>query len=310
MTSPRLPRRGLRALALAAALVLVPAAAVACSDSKSSSSSTDGSTKLSDVKVSGSFGEKPTITFKQKFVGKDMEGVVVSKGSGPAVQEGQRIKVDYLAVSGDDGSELESTYGVKQESLTVSKSQLPDALYNVIVGTPVGSRVVITSDGTQAGGPWIIVAVDIVSATTLPTSASGRAVTPPGDVPAVTVENGVPKVATPSGTAPSSLKVVPLIIGDGPAIKAGDSVVMNYVGVIWGSGKTFDTSWGQDPFEFVAGNDEVIAGVDEGVIGQTVGSRVMIVIPPDKGYGAQGNSQAGITGTDTLIFVVDILAAG
>ena len=306
MTSPRFP--GLRTIAVAALLVLLPAAAIACSDSKSSSSG--GSTKLSQVKVAGSFGEKPTFTFPQKFVGSTPEGVVVSKGTGPAVEAGQRIKVDYLAVSGDDGSELESTYGVHTDSLTVSKTQLPDNLYDVLVGTPVGSRVLISSDATASGGPWVLVAVDIVSAATLPASASGRSVTAPGDVPAVTIENGVPKVATPSGAPSTTLRVVPLIIGDGATVKAGDSVVMHYVGVIWGSGKTFDSSWGQDPFEFVAGNNEVIAGVDEGVIGQTVGSRVMLIIPPDKGYGAQGNTQAGIAGTDTLIFVVDILAAG
>lgn len=307
MESSRL--RGLRAVALTTALLLVPALVAACSDSKASGSK-NGSTKLSDVTVSGKFGEKPTITFPVKFAGTETEGVVLSKGTGSAVEAGQRIKVNYLAVSGDDDTELESTYDLSPQPLIVSKNTLPDSIYNVLVGTPVGSRVLFSSDGTAAGGPWIIVAMDIVSATTLPTSASGRSVTPPGDVPAVTVENGVPKVATPTGTAPSSLKVVQLIVGDGPSIKAGDSVVMNYVGVIWGSGRTFDSSWGEDPFEFVTGNQEVIAGVDEGVIGQTVGSRVMIIIPPDKGYGPTGNSQAGISGTDTLIFVVDILAAG
>ena len=307
MESNRL--RGLRAIALATALLLIPALATACSDSKASGAK-DGSTKLSDVTVSGKFGEKPTITVPVKFVGDTLEGTVLSKGTGPAIEAGQRIKVDYLAVSGDDGSELESTYGIGAQPLIVSKNNLPEPLYNALVGTPVGSRVLFSSDSTAAGGPWIVVSLDIVSAATLPTSASGRTVTPPSDVPAVTVENGVPKVATPTGTPPTTLKVVPLIVGDGPAVKAGDPVVMNYVGVIWGSGKTFDSSWGQDPFEFVAGNQEVISGVDEGVVGQTVGSRVMLIIPPDKGYGSTGNSQAGITGTDTLIFVVDILAAG
>jgi len=52
----------------------------------------------------------------------------------------------------------------------------------------------------------------------------------------------------------------------------------------------------------------VIAGFDEGLVGQTVGSRVLLVIPPDKGYGPEGNPQAGIGGTDTLVFVVDLLA--
>ena len=35
----------------------------------------------------------------------------------------------------------------------------------------------------------------------------------------------------------------------------------------------------------------------------------MLVIPPADGYGKTGNSRAGIKGTDTLVFVVDILGA-
>jgi peptidylprolyl isomerase len=53
----------------------------------------------------------------------------------------------------------------------------------------------------------------------------------------------------------------------------------------------------------------VIPGWDTGLVGQTVGSRVMLSIPPADGYGKTGASQAGITGTDTLVFVVDIIDA-
>jgi peptidylprolyl isomerase len=51
----------------------------------------------------------------------------------------------------------------------------------------------------------------------------------------------------------------------------------------------------------------VIPGWDKGLVGQTAGSRVMLSIPPAEGYGKSGASQAGIKGTDTLVFVVDIL---
>ena len=84
---------------------------------------------------------------------------------------------------------------------------------------------------------------------------------------------------------------------------------MQYTGIIWATGAQFDSSWGGDPIDFPIGTGQVIPGFDEGLIGQTVGSRVVLVIPPDKGYGTAGNSQAGISGTDTLVFVVDILAA-
>ena len=50
-------------------------------------------------------------------------------------------------------------------------------------------------------------------------------------------------------------------------------------------------------------------GWDEGLVGQTVGSQVLLVVPPDKGYGTTGSSDGAIKGTDTLVFVVDILDA-
>ena len=82
-----------------------------------------------------------------------------------------------------------------------------------------------------------------------------------------------------------------------------------YVGVIAASGKEFDSSWSRSqPASFQIGAGAVIPGWDEGLVGQTEGSRVLMVIPPAKGYGAAGNAGAGISGTDTLIFVVDVLA--
>ncbi len=53
----------------------------------------------------------------------------------------------------------------------------------------------------------------------------------------------------------------------------------------------------------------MIPGWDETLVGQTVGSQLILVIPPEQGYGSEGNANAGISGTDTLVFVVDILAA-
>ena len=80
---------------------------------------------------------------------------------------------------------------------------------------------------------------------------------------------------------------------------------------IWRNGKVFDSSWtGKGSVQFPIGAGQVIAGWDEGLVGQTVGSQVLLVIPPDKGYGSGGAPQAGIKGTDTLVFVVDILSAG
>jgi peptidylprolyl isomerase len=93
-------------------------------------------------------------------------------------------------------------------------------------------------------------------------------------------------------------------------VKKGDDIAVQYTGVIWRTGQVFQSSWAQDlPFTTPIGEGQVIAGWDAGLVGQTVGSRVLLVIPGADAYGSAGSSTVGIKGGDTLAFVVDILAA-
>jgi peptidylprolyl isomerase len=138
-----------------------------------------------------------------------------------------------------------------------------------------------------------------------------------GALPSVTEPTAAgtaPTVTMPASSVkpPTSLQVQTLIKGTGPKVSAGDYVVAQYVGYIWRTGKVFDSSWSRKtPFGFEIGANptQVITGWDTGLEGQTVGSRVLLVIPPKDGYGSTGASTAGITGKDTLVFVVDIIDA-
>ena len=86
---------------------------------------------------------------------------------------------------------------------------------------------------------------------------------------------------------------------------------MNYLGQVYDGEAPFDSSYARgEPTSFQIGTGAVVKGWDEALVGRAVGSRVLLSIPPDLGYGEDGNKDAGITGTDTLYFVVDILAAG
>ena len=86
--------------------------------------------------------------------------------------------------------------------------------------------------------------------------------------------------------------------------------MVQYTGVNWRTKKVFDSSWSRrEPFATVIGEGQVIQGWDDGLVGQTVGSRVLLVIPPADGYGKTGSSSVGIKGTDTIVFAVDILGA-
>jgi peptidylprolyl isomerase len=82
-------------------------------------------------------------------------------------------------------------------------------------------------------------------------------------------------------------------------------LLADYTGVLWDSGEEFDSSWSRgEPAAFGIGVEAVIPGWDSGLVGQRVGGRVLLVIPPDLGYGDEGSGE--IPGGATLVFVVDI----
>ena len=123
--------------------------------------------------------------------------------------------------------------------------------------------------------------------------------------------NTKPTVPKGSGAAPTALKAETLIAGDGAEIKAGQQATVNYVGVLFKTGKEFDTSWGKgkQPFQFALGSGQVIPGWDQGVLGMKVGERRRLTIPADLAYGAQG-SPPKIGPNEPLIFDIDLKKIG
>jgi peptidylprolyl isomerase len=117
-----------------------------------------------------------------------------------------------------------------------------------------------------------------------------------------------PVVAIPAGATPTKLTIKDIVPGTGKAAKKGDTVSVQYVGSSWSTGAEFDASWDKgQPFSFTLGQGDVIRGWDSGVVGMKTGGRRLLVIPPDLGYGAQGQ-QPAIAANATLAFVVDLEA--
>ena len=112
----------------------------------------------------------------------------------------------------------------------------------------------------------------------------------------------------PSGPPPSKLVVKELVKGTGPVAKSGDTVTVNYVGVLYKTGKVFDASWKRkETFQFTLGQKQVIEGWDKGVAGMHVGSRRELIIPAAEAYGKEGRPPT-IPPNEALVFVVDLLA--
>lgn len=141
-----------------------------------------------------------------------------------------------------------------------------------------------------------------------PLAASVAAASRPPALPSVHGGFGhAPTISFPRAAPPASLEVRVLRDGTGALVRRGDLVVANYVGQIW-RGKVFDSSFGRLAAAFPIGVGQVIPGWDRALVGRRVGSRLLLVLPPADGYGKAGNPQAGITGSDTIVFVVDLLA--
>ncbi len=130
------------------------------------------------------------------------------------------------------------------------------------------------------------------------------------NMPQVNAQFGAaPVVSFPAAQPPAGLKVEEVVEGDGPTVHRGDTITVNYHGLVWGSDTPFDSSFDRhQPASFGIGVGQVIQGWDRTVPGHNIGSRLVVSIPPEYGYGRQGMPQAGIGGDDTLVFVIDIIS--
>ncbi|MFB7934601.1 FKBP-type peptidyl-prolyl cis-trans isomerase [Streptomyces sp. NPDC056039] len=132
-----------------------------------------------------------------------------------------------------------------------------------------------------------------------------------GPLPAVTAGTKFdekPTIAKGSGEPSKQLAVKTLIAGSGKSIAENDFVVANYLGQVWSTAKVFDNSYDRKTrLAIQLTQGQIIDGWRYALAGKKAGSRVEMAVPPTWGYGSQGNPQAGIKGTDTLVFVVDVL---
>lgn len=175
-----------------------------------------------------------------------------------------------------------------------------------LVGLSVAAALVLSgcagSGSAASSGASQPSATPGASGSTTPTEWTGAS------VPEVSgVFGDKPTITFPAGDAPATLQRKVLHEGTGPVVASGELLAADYLGQVWG-GKVFDNSYDRKaPAGFPIGVGKVVAGWDDTLVGMRAGSRVLVSIPPDLGYGASGNPDAGIKGTDTLVFVVDLV---
>ncbi|MCV2394802.1 FKBP-type peptidyl-prolyl cis-trans isomerase [Actinotalea sp. M2MS4P-6] len=252
-----------------------------------------------DVQVSGDPGSAPELSFPTPYAVPTQRVEVLVPGDGPALEPGQPVLLDFYAESAEDASVIGDTYSSEPRPFVMSAEALGPDLFAALSGQSVGARILQLAPARQ-GYPATVAVYDV-----LPTRATGEPVTPREGLPTVTLAaDGEPTITMPDGDPPSENVVQPLIRGSGPQVQAGQAVTVQYVGATWTDGTVFDSTWTDDklPATFPIGVGSVPDGWDEGIVEQTVGSQVLLVLPPGQGGEAGLNDQ-------TLVYVVDILAA-
>jgi peptidylprolyl isomerase len=323
MTLPPPAARRLRPPAALGWLLAIGLLLTGCAVQPAAAPAARVSTDLAAVDVAGGGSTAPVVRVPTPFSVQSSERRVLVQGSGPVIKPGQRVTVDYLGVNGTDGRQILSSFGGRPPSFVLDAKQAMPGIVDSLVGARVGSRILAALaprdaygvEGQPAAGigptDTIVVLLDVKAAKDVLQHAVGTEVAPKPGLPTVRVDaSGRPAITLPKGAPPSALVVQPLVLGKGATIARGSQVRAQYLGVIWPGGREFDSSWRRGTAAgFTVGRGEIVAGLDRGLVGQTVGSRVVVVVPPDDGYGAAGNPAFGVRGSDTLVFVVDILDA-
>jgi peptidylprolyl isomerase len=247
---------------------------------------------------------------------------VLKEGSGDESVEGNKVTVRQALFLGKDGKQLQSDFESKDTpSFLLQGTDTIPGLVTALTGVKAGSRILFAIPPAEAFGPNgrteagigpaddLVVVADVLAVNKVLKQAEGTAVAPVAGQPTVTFDpTAGPTITVPKTAAPTSLVVQNLIDGTGPEVKSGQTITVHYTGVLWSDGSVFDSSWTrQSPATFGIGTGNVIPGWDKGLVGKKVGSRVLLVVPPADGYGAQ--AQGKIPANATLVFVVDILDA-
>jgi peptidylprolyl isomerase len=306
--------RAKRCAALAATVALAGAALAACGGGGGDPGPVPG--------VTGHFGTDPVITIPNGNPSRDLIVQTVIQGRGPVVDPGDYVlfNVEGKVWAGD--REVVDSYTDRQPQGLPLKSAIP--AWRHLAGQRVGSRVLMVVPprygfGTQGdpqanimGTDTLVFVFDVVDTVHHGAHAQGTAVPyrPGADQPAVSWRAGDPVITVPARAKPPARLVSQVLVrGHGRPILNGQTVVAQYTGVVWPSGKVFDSSWQRGfPESFVLGAGQVLSGWEQGLGGVRVGSRVLLTVPPSLGYGQAGDPP-DVSSNSTIVFVIDILAA-
>jgi peptidylprolyl isomerase len=295
----------------------------ACGDDKPDTASGETTGGLAGMTVTGAVGDSLKVAYDGKVNVDKAESEVLTEGDGNPVTANGAALIHLYIGNGSTGKQAINTYDQGPAvQVTMSEDQLFKPVLDAVIGKKRGSRVAVAAPVKDVWGDQgqkqfklkasdtAVFVADIVSVQPAEVldGPQGDEVAPPKDAPTVVEKDG--KVtgfdwSKAPKKAPKKLTVIPLTEGDGPVAKAESMVTFNYFGSVYGSKKPFDESYSREPVPFGVGVNGLIPAWDKSIPGLKRGSRVMIIAPPEEGYGDQ--ARPGIPASSTLVFIVDVL---
>ncbi|MFJ5262924.1 FKBP-type peptidyl-prolyl cis-trans isomerase [Streptomyces sp. NPDC088387] len=269
------------------------------------------------------FDEKPTIAKGSGDPSEQLAVKTVIAGGGTTVAENDYVQANYLGQVWDTAKVFDNSYDRKTPLvIQLAAGAIIDGWRYGLAGKKVGSRVEMAvpptwgygSQGNEQAGikgtDTLVFVVDIQAAFNAKSSAKGKNVAQDNtDLPKVgtNTDGKAPSIEVPKADPPTKLVADYVIEGDGEVVAAEDSVLVQYKGVLWATGKEFDSSYSRSQLTSFS-LQQVVKGWAEGLTGKKVGSRVLIVVPPALGYGDSPPAGSGIEKDSVLVFSVDILS--
>jgi FKBP-type peptidyl-prolyl cis-trans isomerase len=289
------------------------------------------------ITASGAIGSQPKVHIPTPTTTTKVENSVTTEGKGLILGKGDIAEISSLLYEGKSGQLVGSTSSgvVYSKSTAVQvpvgdkSTVLPPTVTNALMCTRVGTRIVTVLSAAQVYGSSANAVSQgygakdtMVLVTDVGNGYRGRAVgvlqpLQSGFPSVVTAPNGTPGLTLDLQEPPKALQYEVVRGGSGAKVKAGQTVMLQVQGVEWSDPaptKTFDSTWTDDTPRFYtltalkanAGGQSLDKGSVKALVGQRVGSQILVVVPPKAGY-PSGKAPTGYPTGSTLIFVYDIL---
>jgi hypothetical protein len=288
------------------------------------------------VTTPGAFANDPKAAIPTPTVTKRVEISTTRKGSGLILGKGDIAQVSVTLYTAADGAEVASTGGAgytKASEVLVpvgdKSATLPTVFAKSLMCEPVGSRVVTVMTAAQYFGSAAAATsasqkpgTVLVAVTDINKGFRGRAtgILQPlksGFPSVVTSGNGTPGLTLDLQEPPKTAQSELVRGGSGAKVKAGQRVLLQVQAVEWSNPApttTFDSTWKTDAPRYYtltalkanATKQSLDKSSVKALVGQRVGSQVLVVVPAKDGY-PSGKAPSGYPTGSTLIFVYDIL---